>query len=71
MIFSVWAPSARTVELVTERDGRVERTPMREEEGGWWRAEAEAGAASNGYRYAIDGRSISSCAQGFCASAAV
>ena len=56
MIFSVWAPSARTVELVTEADGKSERTTMYEEEGGWWRAQAEAGAARDGYRYAIDGR---------------
>jgi maltooligosyltrehalose trehalohydrolase len=56
VIFSVWAPSARTVELVTEADGKAERTTMREEEGGWWRAETEAGAARGGYRYAIDGR---------------
>lgn len=56
MIFSVWAPSAQAVELVTEGDGGAQRTVMHEEEGGWWRVDVEAGAARGGYRYAIDGR---------------
>jgi maltooligosyltrehalose trehalohydrolase len=54
--FSVWAPSAQTVELVTGEPGRLRRTGMLREEGGWWRADVEASAAADGYRYEIDGR---------------
>ena len=55
MIFSVWAPSAQAVELVTGEDGAALKTEMRQHAGGWWRAQVEDARASSGYRYAIDG----------------
>ncbi len=56
MIFSVWAPSAQTVELVRVEAGEVRRTEMRRETGGWWRIDVADAEAAGGYRYAIDGR---------------
>ncbi|RPF28626.1 malto-oligosyltrehalose trehalohydrolase [Georgenia muralis] len=46
----VWAPDARTVELVS---GEA-RTPMSPEDGGWWRS-ADALAPGTDYAFAIDG----------------
>lgn len=50
MRFSVWAPAAKSVELVVgER-----RVALRALEGGHWECEAELGA-NEGYRYSLDG----------------
>ena len=50
MIFSVWAPLARSVSLVLA-DGRV---PMTSVPDGNWNADVDAARAERGYRYAID-----------------
>ncbi len=51
MIFSVWAPFAKSVELVTSD----RRTAMQRDVDGYWRTEFEASDARGGYRYSIDG----------------
>jgi maltooligosyltrehalose trehalohydrolase len=51
MIFSVWAPAARSVELVTP-DRRV---ALVIDDKGYWRGELDADAARAGYKYSIDG----------------
>jgi maltooligosyltrehalose trehalohydrolase len=51
MIFSLWAPAAKSVELVT---GGV-RVAMQAEEGGYWRCELDAASVQEGYKYSIDG----------------
>ena len=56
MIFSVWAPSAQAVDLVTGGDGGVQSTAMRREADGWWRVDVEAAGARGGYRYVLDGQ---------------
>jgi maltooligosyltrehalose trehalohydrolase len=56
VIFSVWAPTAQAVELVTDQGGGARRTDMRRETGGWWRVEVADAEAAGGYRYAIDGQ---------------
>jgi maltooligosyltrehalose trehalohydrolase len=59
LIFSVWAPSAKTVELVTDPGGGTDpaavRTEMRSEAGGWWRVDVADARAAAGYRFAVDG----------------
>jgi maltooligosyltrehalose trehalohydrolase len=50
MIFSVWAPEAKSVELVVG-DRRIALEPMA---GGYWQADA-AIAHEQGYKYSIDG----------------
>jgi maltooligosyltrehalose trehalohydrolase len=51
MIFSVWAPRAKTVELVTgER-----RVALESAAGGYWRVELDAEAVAGGYKYSLDG----------------
>ncbi len=56
MIFSVWAPFAETVDLVTEHNGANRRTAMHREPDGYWRADVDAAVARGGYRYAVDGQ---------------
>jgi maltooligosyltrehalose trehalohydrolase len=56
VIFSVWAPSAQAVDLVTGGDGGVQSTAMRREADGWWRVDVEAAGARGGYRYVLDGQ---------------
>jgi maltooligosyltrehalose trehalohydrolase len=51
MILSVWAPSAKTVELVTP----ARRVALAADEKGYWRGEIEAADVRGGYRYSIDG----------------
>jgi maltooligosyltrehalose trehalohydrolase len=51
MIFSVWAPSAKSVELVTP-DRRV---ALAVDGHGYWQAEVDAAAVRAGYGYSIDG----------------
>jgi maltooligosyltrehalose trehalohydrolase len=54
--FSVWAPFAETVELVTEEGGASRRSALRREAEGYWHAECDAAVARGGYRYAVDGK---------------
>jgi maltooligosyltrehalose trehalohydrolase len=51
MILSVWAPSAKSVELVTPA-GRV---ALAAGEKGYWRGETDASQVRGGYKYSIDG----------------
>jgi maltooligosyltrehalose trehalohydrolase len=51
VIFSVWAPFAKSVDLVT----RERRIAMRSDAQGYWRTEAEASSVRDGYQYAVDG----------------
>jgi maltooligosyltrehalose trehalohydrolase len=48
----LWAPFARTVELVTAEA----RLPMHQEEEGWWSAEIDDSVARADYAFSIDGR---------------
>jgi maltooligosyltrehalose trehalohydrolase len=53
----VWAPSARSVELVTQ-DRRVAlhpADPQSTHAAGYWQAEVEASLLTDGYRYSLDG----------------
>jgi maltooligosyltrehalose trehalohydrolase len=51
VIFSVWAPRAKLVELVTEED----RIALAARPGGRWEAVIEPALVRGGYRYSIDG----------------
>jgi maltooligosyltrehalose trehalohydrolase len=51
MMFSVWAPAAKSVELVTS--GR--RIAFTVGEHGYWRGQVDAAEVLGGYRYSIDG----------------
>lgn len=51
MIFSVWAPSAKSVDLVLA-DRRV---GLQSEADGYWQAELDHSQADAGYRYSVDG----------------
>jgi maltooligosyltrehalose trehalohydrolase len=51
VIFSVWAPFAKSVELVTAD----RRAAMQRDGEGYWRTEFEASGARHGYKYSIDG----------------
>jgi maltooligosyltrehalose trehalohydrolase len=51
MIFSVWAPRARSVDLVLAK-GRIALHPAA---GGYWETDAQPLDARDGYRYSIDG----------------
>ncbi|HSO06493.1 MAG TPA: alpha-amylase family glycosyl hydrolase, partial [Pelomicrobium sp.] len=52
--FRLWAPSARSVELVLVRDGAAETLPMQRLEDGWCERVAPAAAGAR-YRFRIDG----------------
>jgi maltooligosyltrehalose trehalohydrolase len=57
MNITVWAPSAKSVELVTA-ERRIPMHPRAEgdaDELGTWRAEADDASLADGYRYSIDG----------------
>jgi maltooligosyltrehalose trehalohydrolase len=47
----VWAPSAKSVELVTPE----RRIPLLRDTGGYWRADVDESLLAHGYRYSIDG----------------
>ena len=51
MIFSVWAPAAKSVELVTA----ARRVALTVDDRGYWQAEVDAADVRAGYRYSIDG----------------
>ncbi len=51
MILSVWAPSAKSVELVTP----ARRVALTADEKGYWRGEIDAADLCGGYKYSIDG----------------
>jgi maltooligosyltrehalose trehalohydrolase len=51
MIFSVWAPAAKTVELVTPQ----RRVALALGDKGYWQGELDAAEAHAGYKYSIDG----------------
>ncbi len=51
MIFSVWAPFAKSVELATAD----RRMAMQRDADGYWRTEIEASGLRDGYGYSIDG----------------
>jgi maltooligosyltrehalose trehalohydrolase len=51
MIFSIWAPSAKSVELVAP-GGRV---ALAVDDKGYWQGEVDAADVRDGYRYSIDG----------------
>jgi maltooligosyltrehalose trehalohydrolase len=51
VIFSVWAPRAKSVELVNEE----RRLPLEARPGGRWEALIEPALVRGGYRYSIDG----------------
>jgi maltooligosyltrehalose trehalohydrolase len=51
MILSVWAPSAKCVELVTP----TARVALAAGEKGYWRCEIDAAQLRSGYKYSIDG----------------
>jgi len=48
---SVWAPSARSVELVTPE----RRVPLHPRAAGYWQIEVDDSVLAHGYRYSIDG----------------
>jgi len=48
---AVWAPLAKSVELVTPQ----RRFALHREESGYWQDDVEASALEHGYRYSIDG----------------
>ena len=56
MNITVWAPSAKSVELVT-RERRVPLCPRTAEcgEAGYWQIEVDDSVLTHGYRYSIDG----------------
>ena len=51
MNVAVWAPLAKSVELVTPQ----RRVALHREESGYWQHDVEAAALEHGYRYSIDG----------------
>jgi maltooligosyltrehalose trehalohydrolase len=51
MIFAVWAPAAKTVELVTAE----RRFALQADADGYWRTQLDPSAARDGYKYSIDG----------------
>jgi maltooligosyltrehalose trehalohydrolase len=53
----VWAPSARSVELVTpqRRVALHPADPQSKHAAGYWQAEVEASLLTDGYRYSLDG----------------
>jgi maltooligosyltrehalose trehalohydrolase len=51
MMFSVWAPGARTVELVLS----ARRIPLQRMSDGYWQTETAESDIDAGYRYSIDG----------------
>jgi len=51
MILSVWAPSAKSVELVTP----ARRVALAADEKGYWRGEIDPADLRSGYKYSIDG----------------
>jgi maltooligosyltrehalose trehalohydrolase len=51
MILSVWAPAAKSVELVTPS----RRVALAADEKGYWRGEIDAAQVRGGYQYSIDG----------------
>ena len=51
MNVAVWAPLAKSVELVTPQ----RRFALHREESGYWQNDVEAAALEHGYRYSIDG----------------
>jgi len=51
MIFSVWAPFAKSLELVTPE----RRVALAIDDQGYWRGEVDAADVRAGYRYSIDG----------------
>ena len=51
MIFSLWAPAAKSVDLVLAN----KRIALDSGEEGYWAAEVDAAEASGGYRYSVDG----------------
>jgi maltooligosyltrehalose trehalohydrolase len=51
MIFSVWAPSAKSVELVTSE----RRVALAADDKGYWQGEIDAADVRTGYKYSIDG----------------
>jgi len=51
MNFAVWAPLAKTVELVTTE----QRFALQADAGGYWRTQLEPSAVRDGYKYSIDG----------------
>ncbi|HEX9404108.1 MAG TPA: hypothetical protein VF917_06740, partial [Steroidobacteraceae bacterium] len=56
MNIAVWAPSAKSVELVTP-ERRVPLYPRTAEraEAGYWQIEVDDSVLAHGYRYSIDG----------------
>jgi maltooligosyltrehalose trehalohydrolase len=51
MIFSVWAPAAKSVELITKE----RRVALTAQEKGYWEGQVDAAEVRAGYRYSIDG----------------
>ena len=51
MIFSVWAPLAKTVELVATQ----QRVALQAAADGYWRTELDPSAVRDGYKFSIDG----------------
>ena len=57
MKLSVWAPAAHAVQLLTGTESAPrEAISMRQDADGYWRADVDAGAVREGYRYLVDGR---------------
>ncbi|MBX9623379.1 MAG: malto-oligosyltrehalose trehalohydrolase [Gemmataceae bacterium] len=53
--FRVWAPNARTVEVVSELQGKSGSMELRPEAGGYFRGTRRGTAAGDRYRYRLDG----------------
>jgi maltooligosyltrehalose trehalohydrolase len=51
MIFSVWAPKAKSVDLLWA----AQRIAMRQSEGGHWEVEVDGARAGDRYQYSLDG----------------
>lgn len=51
--FSVWAPSATSVDVVLPGDGR--REPLRRNDDGWWAVEVDEAGHGTDYWYSLDG----------------
>src|SRR5690606_37132275 len=54
--FRLWAPAARTVELLLYEAGEPHALEMKRESQGWFELRTSAAAAGTQYRYRIDGK---------------
>lgn len=63
--FRVWAPAARTVELLLDAGGRERPMPMDREDGGYYSVHAGDAGAGTRYRFRLDGAAYADPASRF------